>query len=107
MALITYFPCQRVSGRIVRQKPSKPMVVVLPRLAPRILLVLLALGLSPVLARNAAMPDFSGITRWLNTPKPLTAQDLKGKVVLIDFWTYSCINCIRSTPHLKVLYEKY
>ncbi len=48
-------------------------------------------------------PDFRGITQWLNTPagKPLTLAGLRGRVVLVDFWTYSCINCLRTLPHLK------
>ena len=54
-----------------------------------------------------AAPDFTGITHWLNTPGPLTLADLKGKVVLIDFWTYSCINCIRTLPHVTAWYDKY
>jgi cytochrome c biogenesis protein CcdA/thiol-disulfide isomerase/thioredoxin len=45
-------------------------------------------------------PEFQKITRWLNGP-PLTLRRLRGKVVLIDFWTYSCVNCIRTFPHLK------
>ena len=45
-------------------------------------------------------PDFSGISHWLNS-SPLTMRDLRGKVVLIDFWTYSCINCLRTLPHLE------
>jgi len=55
------------------------------------------------------LPKFSGITRWWNTPdgRPLTPEELKGKVVLVDFWTYSCINCIRTYPFLKSLHEKY
>jgi cytochrome c biogenesis protein CcdA/thiol-disulfide isomerase/thioredoxin len=52
-------------------------------------------------------PDFAGITKWLNTDKPLTITDLKGKVVLVDFWTYTCINCIRSLPHVTGWYDKY
>ncbi len=52
-------------------------------------------------------PDFTGITHWLNTPNPLTLADLKGKVVLVDFWTYSCINCIRTLPHVTAWYDKY
>ncbi len=52
-------------------------------------------------------PEFSGITNWLNTDKPLTLQDLKGKVVLIDFWTYSCINCIRTLPYVTKWYDTY
>jgi cytochrome c biogenesis protein CcdA/thiol-disulfide isomerase/thioredoxin len=45
-------------------------------------------------------PNFSGISHWLNT-QPLSIGDLHGKVVLIDFWTYSCINCLRTLPHLE------
>jgi len=54
-------------------------------------------------------PDFTGITAWLNTTKdaPLTLAALKGKVVLVDFWTYSCINCRRSIPHVEAWYQRY
>jgi cytochrome c biogenesis protein CcdA/thiol-disulfide isomerase/thioredoxin len=45
-------------------------------------------------------PDFEGISRWLNS-KPLTLAELRGKVVLVDFWTYSCINCLRTLPYVK------
>ncbi|MDB5183636.1 MAG: hypothetical protein JWO07_317, partial [Candidatus Saccharibacteria bacterium] len=51
-------------------------------------------------------PNFTGISTWINS-KPLNISELKGKVVLIDFWTYSCINCIRTQPYLKDLYAKY
>jgi len=51
-------------------------------------------------------PELVGITDWVNTP-PLTLQQLRGKVVLIDFWTYSCINCIRTMPYITGWYEKY
>jgi cytochrome c biogenesis protein CcdA/thiol-disulfide isomerase/thioredoxin len=51
-------------------------------------------------------PEIEGIEAWINSP-PLKFADLKGKVVLIDFWTYSCINCIRSLPYLKDWYNKY
>jgi thiol-disulfide isomerase/thioredoxin len=67
---------------------------------------LFAMG-APLLARTLVLPEFSGVTHWLNTSKPVDRASLKGKVVLVDFWTYSCINCIRSVPHLKQLYEKY
>ena len=48
-------------------------------------------------------PDFVAVTRWLNTPggRPLTLDGLRGKVVLVNFWTYTCINCLRELPHLK------
>jgi cytochrome c biogenesis protein CcdA/thiol-disulfide isomerase/thioredoxin len=57
----------------------------------------------------AAAPDFAGISDWVNTPgdKPLTIGGLRGKVVLIDFWTYSCINCLRTLPHLRAWYSAY
>ncbi len=52
-------------------------------------------------------PEFTGISKWLNVEKPLTMESLKGKVVLIDFWTYTCINCIRTLPHVTAWYNKY
>jgi thiol-disulfide isomerase/thioredoxin/sulfite exporter TauE/SafE len=54
-------------------------------------------------------PDFQGIDAWLNTPggAPLTIKSLRGKVVLVDFWTYSCINCQRSLPHVEAWYQRY
>jgi thiol-disulfide isomerase/thioredoxin len=51
-------------------------------------------------------PEFEGVTRWLNSP-PLTLRGLRGKVVLIDFWTYTCINCIRTLPYLRAWDERY
>ncbi len=51
-------------------------------------------------------PEFSGLRGWLNSPT-LTMTGLKGKVVLLDFWTYSCVNCIRTLPHMKLLHQKY
>jgi thiol-disulfide isomerase/thioredoxin len=58
------------------------------------------------LAVEGALPEFKGIAAWLNT-EPLTAEALLGKVVLIDFWTYSCINCIRTLPHVAAWHERY
>jgi cytochrome c biogenesis protein CcdA/thiol-disulfide isomerase/thioredoxin len=54
-------------------------------------------------------PNFKGITAWLNTPggQPLSLSSLRGKVVLVDFWTYSCINCQRSLPHVEGWYSEY
>jgi cytochrome c biogenesis protein CcdA/thiol-disulfide isomerase/thioredoxin len=48
-------------------------------------------------------PELRGIAEWVNTPgeRALTLERLRGKVVLVDFWTYSCINCLRTLPHLK------
>lgn len=52
------------------------------------------------------LPPLDGAVQWLNS-SPLDAQALKGKVVLVDFWTYSCINCLRTLPYLKAWAEKY
>ena len=54
-------------------------------------------------------PAFSGIQQWFNTPggTPLTIASLKGKVVLVDFWAYSCINCQRELPHVEAWYKDY
>jgi cytochrome c biogenesis protein CcdA/thiol-disulfide isomerase/thioredoxin len=51
-------------------------------------------------------PELSGLSNWINS-KPLTLRKLHGKVVLIDFWTYSCINCLRTLPHVKAWYRTY
>ena len=51
-------------------------------------------------------PEFEKVTGYINT-KPISLSDLKGKVVLVDFWTYSCINCIRTIPYLVDWNEKY
>lgn len=51
-------------------------------------------------------PQFAGLTNWINS-KPLTLSSLKGKVVLVDFWTFSCINCIRTLPYLEKWYQTY
>jgi cytochrome c biogenesis protein CcdA/thiol-disulfide isomerase/thioredoxin len=52
------------------------------------------------------VPSLDGASQWLNSP-PLTAPSLRGKVVLVDFWTYSCINCIRSLPYVRGWADKY
>ena len=53
-----------------------------------------------------AMPELTGATGWLNSP-PLTTEGLKGKIVLIDFWTYSCINCLRALPYIEQWTKRY
>jgi cytochrome c biogenesis protein CcdA/thiol-disulfide isomerase/thioredoxin len=52
------------------------------------------------------LPGFAGGTEWINSPE-LTPQSLKGKVVLVDFWTFECYNCLNALPHVKDLYAKY
>ena len=53
-----------------------------------------------------ALPEFQGINQWLNSP-PLTTQNLKGKVVLIHFWTFACINCQRTIPYVVSWHQQF
>jgi cytochrome c biogenesis protein CcdA/thiol-disulfide isomerase/thioredoxin len=55
---------------------------------------------------EGSLPSLAGAVEWLNSP-PLTPAELKGKVVLVDFWTYSCINCLRSIPYVRAWADKY
>ncbi len=68
---------------------------------------MMAAGAAPAVA--APTTDLSGATAWINTPnsQPLTMASLQGKVVVIDFWTYSCINCLRTLPYIKAWNAKY
>jgi cytochrome c biogenesis protein CcdA/thiol-disulfide isomerase/thioredoxin len=59
-----------------------------------------------VLPVEGELPRLDGLGPWFNSP-PLTREQLRGKVVVIDFWTYSCINCLRSLPYVKAWDEKY
>jgi cytochrome c biogenesis protein CcdA/thiol-disulfide isomerase/thioredoxin len=63
-------------------------------------------SIGTVVADAPNAPPLSGATQWLNSP-PLNDEMLRGKVVLVDFWTYSCINCLRTLPYLKAWDEKY
>lgn len=65
-------------------------------------------ALAPIdnLPVEGPMPSLSGASAWLNSP-PLTPEALKGKVVVVDFWTYSCINCVRAMPYVRAWAEKY
>ncbi len=64
---------------------------------------------TPSLPKLGVAPDFTKTQRWFNTPgdQPLSIQDLRGHVVLVDFWTYTCINCLRTLPFVKGLYATY
>jgi cytochrome c biogenesis protein CcdA/thiol-disulfide isomerase/thioredoxin len=64
---------------------------------------------TPPLPNLGAAPDFTGTERWFNTPggRHLTLAGMRGHVVLVDFWTYTCINCIRTLPFLRGLYATY
>ena len=63
-------------------------------------------SINDTLPKLGKAPEFTDIEKWLNS-KPLTMEQLKGKVVLVDFWTYTCINCIRTFPFVTSWHEKY
>jgi thiol-disulfide isomerase/thioredoxin len=75
---------------------------------PLTLLAVLIACLAAPAARAAEppMPRLDGAVGWLNSP-PLTLESLRGKVVLVDFWTYSCINCLRTLPHVRAWAQRY
>ena len=79
------------------QIPPNPTQQILPGVA----------GSQDASSAYPAAPELAGITGYINTPSNLTIASLRGKVVLVDFWTYSCINCIRTLPYLESWYEKY
>ena len=81
---------------IDRLRPGKPASVMTAGAADT----------QPVLDDEGPFPDLSGAVAWLNSP-PLSSRALKGKVVLIDFWTYSCINCLRALPYVEGWAAKY
>jgi len=84
-----------VQTRLGRQSLPRPAAQPAQRTADNTL---------PVLSES--VPEFSGIAEWINSA-PLTPAGLKGKVVLVDFWTYSCINCIRALPAVIALDKLY
>ena len=52
-------------------------------------------------------PEFVGLENWINSDGPLTLEDLKGRVVLVDIWTFGCINCVRTLPYVQAWYERF
>ena len=61
---------------------------------------------APAAWQDSTFAPLAGATGWINTP-PLASADLRGKVVLVDFWTYSCINCLRTLPYIRAWADKY
>jgi cytochrome c biogenesis protein CcdA/thiol-disulfide isomerase/thioredoxin len=86
---------------------TKPSVVMTGGAGPSMMMMHAKPGTqAPNLSAEGALPPLTGATDWLNSP-PLTDAALEGKVVLIDFWTYSCINCLRTIPYVRAWAEKY
>jgi len=63
-------------------------------------------GAGDLSVKAQSVPALAAAKGWINSP-PLSPQDLRGKVVVYDFWTYSCVNCVRTLPHLQALYDRY
>jgi thiol-disulfide isomerase/thioredoxin len=74
--------------------------------AIRSLAAAFAIAAAGMQASAAPAPDFVGIANWINS-SPLSMQQLRGKVVLVDFWTYDCINCLHVLPYVKGWHQKY
>ena len=74
--------------------------------APQPTVSLRELHEAKLLPPTTTAPGFRNVTSWINT-EPFTLEDMRGKVVLIDFWTYTCINCIRTLPYIKSWHSKY
>ena len=60
----------------------------------------------PPTGDEKTVPEITGIASWINS-EPMTFDEQRGDVVLVDFWTYTCVNCIRTLPFLKAWHEKY
>jgi cytochrome c biogenesis protein CcdA/thiol-disulfide isomerase/thioredoxin len=94
-------PPSRFAARQAKEAAAKPMPPAAGVAIPGVQ--------TPSLPNLGPAPEFTDTQRWFNTPggMPLTIAGLHGHVVLIDFWTYTCINCIRTLPFLKGLYATY
>ena len=81
-------------------QPSKPVATAEPQPSAHASIVTTATG------KEKTVPEIRGIASWINS-EPFTFEEQRGKVVLVDFWTYTCVNCIRTLPYLKAWHEKY
>jgi thiol-disulfide isomerase/thioredoxin len=97
-------------GAMMSANPSMMMSANAPTMAmngnPAAMMKAAEAPASKALPVEGSLPSLSGAVEWLNSP-PLTPDELKGKVVLVDFWTYSCINCLRSIPYVRAWADKY
>ncbi|MFC3207508.1 cytochrome c biogenesis protein DipZ, partial [Aquamicrobium soli] len=93
-------------GLLDRLRPSKKGASAAANGAPTMAMTPKAAPAAEVLPVEGSLPSLSGAVDWLNS-KPLTAASLRGKVVLVDFWTYSCINCLRALPYVEAWAKKY
>ena len=104
LAAVQYLNTNRVEQRLVGWLGSAPKVVKAASKSapPRIHMDMQLVALDS----EGPMPSLGGAVTWINSPE-LNARSLRGKVVLVDFWTYSCINCLRSLPYIEAWAQKY
>jgi len=95
------FPAGTLEKKLAGAAPRRPAAGAIA--APGVAEASTEVSSLPVLG---TMPEFTNVAAWLNSPA-LTSASLRGKVVLVDFWTYSCINCIRTLPYVTRWYDKY
>ena len=96
---------------MMKAKPTEPIVVMnggpaMMAANPAMMMKAKPSAVEESLPVEGGAPSLSGAVEWLNSP-PLTMEALKGKVVLVDFWTYSCINCLRAIPYVRAWADKY
>lgn len=96
----------RPTSRFVKRAATAPKVA---DTSPASAHVAIAGVQTPALQNLGPAPAFKDNQDWFNTPgdKPLTLASMRGKVVIVDFWTYTCINCIRTLPYVEGLYKHY
>jgi cytochrome c biogenesis protein CcdA/thiol-disulfide isomerase/thioredoxin len=95
-----------MSANAPAMKPETKPSADTPAAAPSEGAMIRAATAAAPLTVEGTLPQLTGAVQWLNSP-PLTAEQLRGKVVLVDFWTYSCINCLRTLPYVKAWSKKY
>ena len=93
------------SSAVLLPEPTLEASPIVSGLSPTASATVTSLAPNGAAAASVA-PDLVGITGWINSD-PLTLADLKGRVVLLDFWTYTCVNCIRTFPFLREWHSKY
>ena len=99
-ATATSVPPTQPPAATATSVPSKPVATTEPQASAHASIV------TPATGDEKTVPEIRGIASWINS-EPITFVEHRGKVVLVDFWTYTCVNCIRTLPFLKAWHEKY
>ena len=99
-ATATRVPPTQPPAATATSVPSKPVATAEPQASAHASIV------TPATGDEKTVPEIRGIASWINS-EPITFEEHRGKVVLVDFWTYTCVNCIRTLPFLKAWHEKY